>query len=534
MRYRVLVVDDETIMRKGIVNYIERNEPGLEVVGEAVSGEEAIELFSDQHPDIVLSDICMKGMDGIELTSLIKKEVPETKVVLISGHNDFEFAQRAVRLGVDDYLLKPFAPTKLGELLSKLTLELDKRKVFQNNIAHLNEQVKGSLPIVREHFLTELVGGKLTADQIRSRMDFLQMDLTSRYYSVSVLRFKRVADQENNMKKELIKYFVTQIIEENLRSGLGCHDFFVTDNRIGLIITADDDDRHKVFNKINMFLMRLVESMKNHFDEDLTVFNGRIYEEIQMISVSYGEAIEALTLSFGRYNIGVINVDEVLMDKPSEHVRPAAILDELMISIKIGEKKEAIKAAEKAMDSYRLQDMQDSEAIKADITELVLQIQRHIEKIGGRFSDLMISSPYSAISEAVNLDELRQLTCEVVEKAAEEVNNLKVDRSNRLIDDLRKIAEANIANEEFSLDDAAERLFISTNYLRQLFKKQTGETFLKYMTGMRMERAKALLEDKSLTISEVSADTGYPDQRYFSKCFKKYFDMTPTEYRERN
>ena len=192
-----------------------------------------------------------------------------------------------------------------------------------------------------------------------------------------------------------------------------------------------------------------------------------------------------------------------------------------------------MKKTKKLFEYYKNKFVMKPNFIKADVIEIVLAIQRYLEESKGDdyFLYNQNISPYEKIIKADSISDLMYLLQDFVALAINEITQLKEGQSNDFVEKLKSITEENIGNVDFNLDIAASMLYISPNYLRQMFKKKTGETFIEYLTNQRMKKATELLTDCSLKISDVTEQVGYASQSYFTKCFKKYYNITPTEYR---
>ena len=170
--YKVLVVEDEDIIRKNIVSFIKRLSPDFEVVGDAKNGLQALDIYKEKEPDIVITDILMPQMDGIQLIEKLRKDNRDISFIIISGYDEFTYAQSAMRLDVSDYLLKPFLPQQLADVLLKVKDSIDRRRNFFNNIRVLQNKLEESMPILRERFFVDLVTNQLSYEEILHRSSF--------------------------------------------------------------------------------------------------------------------------------------------------------------------------------------------------------------------------------------------------------------------------------------------------------------------------------------------------------------------------
>ena len=534
--YKVLVVEDEDVIRRNIVNFIKRFSADFEVVGDAENGLRALEIYNENEPDIVITDILMPQMDGIQLIEKLRQDNREIAFIIISGYDEFAYAQSAMRLNVFDYLLKPFLPQQLADVLLKVKESIDRRRNFFNNIKVLQSKLEESMPILRERFFIDLVANQLSFNEILQRSSFLQLDISADFYNVAIVKINasEVSKSRNITKEELIHFFLFDIVGELFDSNIKTFAFGISDYQLGIIMCGCYEYKRQFFQNINKSLSKLIETMANYYHVTIFAAVGRIYEDILKLPLSFAEAKEAMTYSFAIEANTLINYDDIFLKKTETYEKPSSILKEIILYTKTGDSDKALKKIENLFEYYKGKAVLNPNLIKADVIEVVLAIQRYLEESKGDDTFLYNQniSPYEKIVKADSVSDLKGLLHDFAIMTINEVVHLKEGQSNSFVEKLKSITEENIGNEDFNLDIAASMLYISPNYLRQMFKKVTGETFIEYLTNQRMKKAAELLRDNSLKISDITEQVGYSSQSYFTKCFKKYYNVTPTEYRE--
>lgn len=534
--YKVLVVEDEDVIRRNIVNFIKRFSTDFEVVGDAENGLRALEIYNENEPDIVITDILMPQMDGIQLIEKLRQDNREIAFIIISGYDEFAYAQSAMRLNVFDYLLKPFLPQQLADVLLKVKESIDRRRNFFNNIKVLQSKLEESMPILRERFFIDLVTNQLSFNEILQRSSFLQLDISADFYNVAIVKINasEVSKSRNITKEELIHFFLFDIVGELFDSNIKTFAFGISDYQLGIIMCGCYEYKRQFFQNINKSLSKLIETMANYYHVTIFAAVGRIYEDILKLPLSFAEAKEAMTYSFAIEANTLINYYDIFLKKTETYEKPSSILKEIILYTKTGDSDKALKKIENLFEYYKGKAVLNPNLIKADVIEVVLAIQRYLEESKGDDTFLYNQniSPYEKIVKADSVSDLKGLLHDFAIMTINEVVHLKEGQSNSFVEKLKSITEENIGNEDFNLDIAASMLYISPNYLRQMFKKVTGETFIEYLTNQRMKKAAELLRDNSLKISDITEQVGYSSQSYFTKCFKKYYNVTPTEYRE--
>ncbi|HEY8420337.1 MAG TPA: response regulator [Thermoclostridium sp.] len=532
----MLVVEDEDVIRRNIVNFIKRFSTDFEVVGDAENGLRALEIYNENEPDIVITDILMPQMDGIQLIEKLRQDNREIAFIIISGYDEFAYAQSAMRLNVFDYLLKPFLPQQLADVLLKVKESIDRRRNFFNNIKVLQSKLEESMPILRERFFIDLVTNQLSFNEILQRSSFLQLDISADFYNVAIVKINasEVSKSRNITKEELIHFFLFDIVGELFDSNIKTFAFGISDYQLGIIMCGCYEYKRQFFQNINKSLSKLIETMANYYHVTIFAAVGRIYEDILKLPLSFAEAKEAMTYSFAIEANTLINYYDIFLKKTETYEKPSSILKEIILYTKTGDSDKALKKIENLFEYYKGKAVLNPNLIKADVIEVVLAIQRYLEESKGDDTFLYNQniSPYEKIVKADSVSDLKGLLHDFAIMTINEVVHLKEGQSNSFVEKLKSITEENIGNEDFNLDIAASMLYISPNYLRQMFKKVTGETFIEYLTNQRMKKAAELLRDNSLKISDITEQVGYSSQSYFTKCFKKYYNVTPTEYRE--
>ena len=217
------------------------------------------------------------------------------------------------------------------------------------------------------------------------------------------------------------------------------------------------------------------------------------------------------------------------MEKPVEFEK------ELIIAVKSCERQTALQKANEIFDVYANNGLDNSNQIKMEVLELVLLLTRSIEESGGGSCETFNNSQrnsFDRINRCDTIDELKEWFAGFIDLCISEYDKLKLGRSAAVADKVREYIEESLENEDFSLDMVAGKLYMSPNYLRHIFKQQTGSSFVDYLTAKRMERAASLLQARVLKVQEIAEKVGYGNQRYFASCFKKHYGLTPSEFRE--
>jgi two-component system response regulator YesN len=535
--YRVMVIDDEPIIRDGIVSVINGNGQDFEVVAEAGDGKAGLEMLAEVLPDVLITDICMPLLGGIELIELARTVNPDIKFIVISGYDDFEYVRRALQLGVCDYVLKPVEPAKLIATLEKLQADLDRQNDFFQNIRDLQGQVELFRAIMRNQLLYDLLTGKVPPEQLQPKLKNLGIPMEGHFHTVAILKIKRpeVMSPDFNGRDEIFQCYLVENIEAAFGGDCRAQVCNLGDDKVAVILNVTAGDYSAVFLRVNQILKRILIAIQRNLNAPAYAALGRFYRELPELKHAYREAKEALQHSLLQEKGNVVNYEDINIRPPVRDQRPPELERALIQQVKLCEKEQALQTLGTLMEYLRNLQSSDPLGIKRRVFEFAVLLLRTVETAGGLLKHILKEeriSPYEKALRCETFSDLEEFTVKLVTDSLEELEKVKVGKGYSLVEQAREIIAVSYQNPELSLDDLAAKLFISPNYFRSIFKQQVGESFVEYLTGMRMAQARELLNDPSLKVTEIAGQVGYVDQHYFSICFKKYYGLTPSEYRE--
>lgn len=534
--YKLIIAEDEKLIREGIVKLINKSSDlEFEIAGEAEDGEQALELTREKKPDVILTDINMPKLSGLEFIECVRDECPDTMIVIISGYDDYHYMQKAMQLGVKDYLMKPVLPDQIREILVKVRDSIERQQKFLHNIEELKNQVLESLPIVRERFYNELISGRLSEDDINKKAEYLKIDFSGKLYAAVLLKIKNYieVDDPNVRKEDLIQFFLFDIIGEIFKAHFTVYPFAKSDYQLVLLVCVRDLNRNLAFMQINQSVAKIVSSLQKYLNVNVFASIGKLYEDISRISTSYKEANEAMIYSYSLKSNSIINYEDICINVEAQRKRPLEIEEKIILHAKLCEKNECYEQIHKLFQFYVHYKTEKPQHIKLDVFELILSVLHGSEDYC-EASDISYDGRQSAYEEILRHDtliELEEWTIGFFNEYMDKIEKARQSKSYTIIEKVKELINLYMGEESFSLDDVASKLFISPNYLRQIFKQKTGESFVEYLTRVRMERAAELLQDSGLKVQQVAEKVGYENQQYFAMCFKKHFKTTPSEYR---
>lgn len=532
----VLIVDDEMIIRYGIKSMIDWKKLGMIVVGDAANGKEALELFNAHKPDIVITDIKMPIMDGIELIRHIRKENSDTKIIILSCLQDFAHAKEAIRLGASEYLVKSdMMPSDIEEVLVtvKETIDIEKTKQEHANVSRMNAV---NLEIRKENFLWDMVQGAVTSnEEAMSALEILGLDYLK--YGIYVLvagidYYEQVIGKLNEQQKKGLMQKILNIAKKVILDSPSCDgDVFPGNPGEVVVFLSFKQDRsaREIYDILYVTGESIIRLNKAETDCSISVGLSNFTNKILDIKEGYSQALTAyknkIFCGCGR----VISYQEV---QNAENLRGKAQINfkELQENV-YSLKRDAVNCKLDAVFDKIIEN-KDFEGANLLSMELVF-ILNTIYSDACRDSEEVFNKKkeyYDQVKHLETLEDIRNWFKQSFKQIIDYVSAVYNDDKN-IIAKAVNFANSNF-NRDISLQTISDHVHLSKNYFVNLFKKETGESFIKYLTKVRVEKAKALLRSSDTKTNEVAQQVGIEDPRYFTKVFKKVSGFTPTEYKE--
>ncbi|OPJ66079.1 response regulator [Clostridium chromiireducens] len=531
--YSVMIVDDEPIIRKGLKKIINWEEYGFKIVCEARDGEEALELIKEHSIDFIVSDIKMHKITGIELLREIREKGLDTLVLLLSGYDEFSYAQEGIRLGAFDYILKPIDSQKLKNILinanNKLTTKEKKDREY-----NVNKVISG------EKILYDLLRGKnlMMMDEHISQYN---LPLIKGKVQVAIVEINEIIisseDLTENDEWNHLNNMVNDLIEKGFKKSDIKH-FSLLDSDFGKKIIIVQADKEVEISELNQSFIKVLNSILQFGSEELqTKLNigvGNAYNQIYSIYKSYLNAKEALKYKYVLGTNRLIHASELAECRQKSFVYPIEKEKALISAIIVGKDDSLNMLRELLKEIANLLNF-DIFKINITFTQIVYNIYNNVLKKYSFLEDVYDLSKIVKIG-FLGVETLEDIENQLMDNIAKLIDIIKEYSLNQSDNIVQRACEyvLNHIDEDITLTSIASNLNISKNYLCSIFKQQTGENFLEYATKAKMERAKILLKRHDYKVYEVSDMLGYKETAYFSKLFKKHTGYTPAEYKKSN
>ncbi|HEY8350672.1 MAG TPA: response regulator transcription factor [Clostridia bacterium] len=537
--YKVLIVDDEPIIRKGLRNIINWKNFGCEVVAEAADGLDGLELIREHKPDIIITDIKMPETDGLSMIRQIKKDVPDSKIIILTGHRDFDYVHEALKLGVTDFLLKPSRIEELTSAISRAVKELKFQNQRSEELDKLSQLFMQNISVLREKLLYDIIYEINTnRDDIKEKLELFQ----TRQGNFLMLLVQNDAEESDGSDisqydRHLYQFGIINTFIEIFSDKFDVLHVTLDTVGIAFIVMPREGVEDELAETINKKCTYLQEIINNCFGFTVTIAISSEGSDFTELPQKFGECRAALEHKFYLGNNSIIYHSDVnTFFRYDDHSMLEKLEKALLEGIKSGNET-AVEGRLKDIYSYiRNIDPSQKEFIKnfywntiTSINNIRLSLMSSED--GRKVEYTELSGLYGLIEKCSNADELHTLLEESARSVVSKVNNYN-NKSIKLI--LRKAVEylQTHYHEPITLNEVAEHTFVSTYYISRMFKKEMGKNFVDYLNELRIEKAKELLKDVRYKTYEVAEKVGIPDAHYFSRLFKKYVGMTPTEYRE--
>lgn len=530
--YTVILVDDEEEVRQAIIRKLEWEAIGFQVIGYAENGEEALELAERLRPDVVMTDIKMPFMDGLTLCRKLREILRHTKLVIFSGFDEFEYAKEAIKLEVEEYILKPINAAELKNIFERIKLQLDKEVDEKRNMDKLRKYYLDSLPTMREQFLVGLIEGRIAESKVDEFSKAYEISLKSPYYIVGIAHPYSLPDSDitsDNMipHTELAVLSMKEIINENLRTVCNFKSFIYLESIVVIALLDNKEEAGEFIDIID----QICKSGRRLLGCNISAGVGQICEKLINISDSYEGAKSALdyrVLLEPNQAIYIADIEPQMVNGILEGRYTEKILRE----IKLGE----AKGLKKAIDDLIFY-IKNSNLSLTQYHVSLMEMTTEILKLGRTYQlnpDDIFGLEFNSYQDIFQIDSLEVLKQWLVDSTSRIRNSIRRERTDSaktLTEKARQYIRENYSNSELSVNVLCNHLNVSSTYFSTIFKRETGMSFVMYLTKIRMEQALHLLnttEDKTYIISDK---VGYVEPNYFSYVFKKEFGISPSKYR---
>ena len=532
---RVFLAEDETIIRETLRDTVPWARCGYTFVGEAGDGEMALPLIQQTRPDVLITDIRMPFMDGLALSKLVLQEFPQMKVIILSGYDDFEYAQTAIGLGVERYLLKPITKSTLIKVLEEVREKIQGERAQQNYLAQFRQEAQDYEQYARRRFLERVVAGQLSVQEIYEQAEKLDLDLRAKAYNLALVSAMPESGSASESYSEpgarirdgMVAHFLKHPEYILFRWNLTSFAVLLLERQENMEAIMDRcvrkvQELYQTFGpELNWYVAmgtptRRLSALPGCFEEVSRLWAYRHILPEQHILTA--QTVKSLTGTGSDHDLSGLDMNKVnptmltgVLQNASAQEIPSFV-DEYAHSL------------EDALESGPFcQYLMLSARFTA--TQFVENLGMEQKEYLGNLSCL------GMVGQQISIDDLKRYMSDILLQAIRLRDRVTGSQYKVQLKQAIRYIDEHYRSEDISLNRVAKEVDLSPNYLSAVFSQEMGTTFVEYLTAKRMEKARELLRSSDLRSGEIAAAVGYKDSHYFSFLFKKTQGCTPRDYR---
>ena len=541
---KIFLAEDEVVVRETIKRMIPWEELGFELVGEAADGEMALPLLLRQQPDLLITDIKMPFMDGLTLARLAKKEIPGLKVVILSGYDDFNYAKQAIGIGVEDYLLKPITKNALIERLSEIRSRYEHEKTQKEYYEKFQREMQAYEKNSSRDFFEALVGGSMDMMEVYKRAEKLGLDIVAEAYNVLI--FTMNCDEDFSGQRDEYSSWEAESLEllENFFAGHSSAMLFrsnifsygvllkgqretIEENTRACVdeirkILSRQDGRREWFLAVGQSVDRLSQIQKSYHTASRAFSQRYLYDE----NILYYDEMETMEHPGGQAE----TEDNAYLQKVDVNALNPAILQKFLSNGLQEETENFVKDYFYAIGQEPMESLVFRNYVILNVRFSVISF---IKGLGCDTNEMESADTEEVLAESgKNMESAIAYAKKMISQAIEIRDQNSGNKNRSILKTAVDFIDSHYMDEEISLNTVANVANVSSNHFSALFSQNMGQTFIEYLTTLRMNKAKELLRCTGMRSSEIAGEIGYKDAHYFSYLFKKTQGMTPSDYRK--
>lgn len=539
---KIFLAEDEVIVRETIKRMIPWEDLGFELVGEAADGEMALPLLLRQKPDLLITDVKMPFMDGLTLAKVAKKEIPGLKVVILSGYDDFNYAKQAINIGVEDYLLKPITKNALIERLTEIRSRYEHEKTQKEYYEKFHREMQAYEKNSSRDFFEALVSGSMDMMEIYRRSEKLGLDIVAEAYNVLI--FTMNCEEDFSGQREGYSEWEAEsleLLEEFFSENTSAMLFRCNIFSYGVLIKGQKETIEENTRSCVSEIQRIFDRKEQK--RQWFVAAGEPVERLSQIQKSYYSASRAFSQRY-LYDENILYYDEMAsmekknvteddstyLQKVDVNALNPAILQKFLSNGLLEETENFVKDYFYAIGQEPLESLVFRNYVTLNVRFSVMSF---LKEIGCDTRTLEQEDTEDVLSESSKSLENAIAYAEKIISQAIALRDQNSGNKNRsILKTAVDFIDSHYMEEDMSLNKAANAANVSANHFSALFSQNMGQTFIEYLTNLRMNKAKEYLRCTSMRSSEIAGEIGYKDAHYFSYLFKKTQGMTPSDYRK--
>lgn len=533
---KIFLVEDEYVVREGIKNNIDWAKEGFIFSGEAADGELAFPLIQAEQPDIIITDIKMPFMNGLDLSRLVVKALPQSKIIILSGHEEFSYAQEAIKIGVTEYLLKPIKSTELIETVKRIGKQIIAEREERENYERYKREMEENETEKMRRLFNEMITGTLSIAKILERGKEYGIELSAKLYQIILFKYN-IKNKDEIYSREILE------LEKEINSVNSRYDNIIMFDRAieGIAFLIKGDSSGHLDSTREAFISRLKDVMEKY--PHIRYFGGIgiQVDRLTALSQSYESAARAFSYRFIFENNDIISSNQVLSFYRQDE--DDTVLSEIELeSLDLKKADAFLKSGEAEEITYFVEEFLKSIGSASEksflfkqyiIMNIYFTVVAFLKEIGS--PDLSIEEPFKGLEGIKEMyydnQKAKDYIIRIFSAAIERRDALRNKRYHRIIDQAKEYINRHFADEDISLYETAAYVNLSPSHFSSVFSKETGKSFIRYLTDLRMSKAREMLKCTDMRCSDISIAVGYKDAHYFSYLFKKIHNCSPMQYR---
>lgn len=532
---RILLVDDERMIRKAIAKSIDWQKHGVQIVADVANGEEALLVMGKEVIDIVITDIRMPVMDGLKLSEAIKEQYPKTRVIILSGYDDFEYARTAIKQGVQDYLLKPVSEEELIPSIRRLEKEIGSEHEHEREMFLSKKMLQENKVLICTKVIQDIVNGR-NGGEIMLRAQKLGMNLAGPLFGVILVSaddYNVKYNSRENEQPQLQRFAIYNVFDELFRERIPSTTAYSGEEDVITIFSA----RHFMKTRMYEVLGDISKTIEEVLGVTVSMAVSGGIGEMKDIQLLYKEAKDASKQNFyaGKNQIRIGDKEDERKEPSWRYLR-ADYERDFMNELKKGDREGNLAAWQKIAHFFE-NESTSAEVVKDTCIRLCKDMFVNLIDLGIRVKDEENSGDedyycFSNLQKKKFFTDVSEYMEDIIGDIHEKIAHANEKKYSYMVRSAMSYIELNFGK-DISLTEVADEIGVSANYFSKIFKKEVGTNFVDWLNQLRIDKAKDILKKRAYKVYEVAEMVGYSEYKYFITMFKKYTGKTPKQFREK-